>query len=362
MMMTEGKALIIAEAGVNHNGSLELALDLVDAASLSGADIIKFQTFRASSVVSSGAPKADYQMDSRGCGESHLEMIRKLELGLEAHATLLERCTERGVGFLSTPFDIQSVDMLADSLRLNMLKVPSGEMTNGPLLIHVGRKGLKVVLSTGMCTLGEIEDALGALAFGFLGREEAPSLKSFRNVFASDEGQKILMKKVSLLHCTSEYPAPLEDVNLKAMETLRQAFGLPVGYSDHTEGIVVPIAAAAAGAAIIEKHFTLDRRLPGPDHSASIEPDELAEMVRSVRQVEKALGSSKKIPRPSERKNLDIARKSLVAGRSISMGEPFAEDNITCKRPGWGISPMMYWNVIGRKAPRDFSEDEVLEI
>lgn len=356
------KTLIIAEAGVNHNGSPEMALRLVDAAATAGADMVKFQTFRASDVVSSRAPKADYQKVTTGETESQFDMIQKLELDLGVHSALLRRCVERGIKFLSTPFDKGSVDMLANTLCLDTLKIASGEITNAPLLLYIGRKKGDIILSTGMSTLGEIEEALGVLAFGQLGLSVAPSRAAFREAYVSDEGRKILEKKVTLLHCTTEYPAPFEEVNLSAMETMRQAFGLSVGYSDHTKGIAIPVAAVAMGASVIEKHFTLDRNLPGPDHKASLEPGELAEMVRSVREVEMSLGSTLKMPGLTEIQNLPVARKSLVAGRDIAMGEKFTEENVACKRPGWGISPIEYWNILGREAPRDFESDEVIEI
>jgi len=360
--MTSQKTLIIAEAGVNHNGSLERALKLVDVAAEASADYVKFQTFKAESVASAFAPKADYQKATTGEKESQLEMLRKLELDSGAFKILIDHCQEKGIKFLSTPGDEHSVDFLVDTLGLQTIKVGSGEITNAPLLLHIGKKRTNVILSTGMSTLGEIEEALGALAFGFLNSQSKPSLMAFKDAYVSEEGQKILQEKVTLLHCTTEYPAPFSEVNLNVMKTMRQAFNLPVGYSDHTEGISVPVAAAAMGASVIEKHFTLDRNLPGPDHKASLEPEELAEMVRSIRQIEKALGSSKKIPGPTEIRNLGVARKSLVAKRAITKGEIFTEENVTCKRPGIGLSPMMYWDVIGKNAPRNFEVDEVIEI
>lgn len=356
------RTLIIAEAGVNHNGSLDMALRLVDAAADAGGDMVKFQTFRASDMVSARAPKAGYQKKTTRESESQFEMIKKLELDIDAHKALLKRCGERGIKFLSTPFDKGSADLLTDILDLDTIKIASGEITNAPLLFHIGRKKCDIVLSTGMSTLGEIEDALGVLAFGMLGLSAVPSRAAFREAYISDEGRKILEKKVILLHCTTEYPAPFGEVNLRAMETMRQAFGLPVGYSDHTRGIAVPVAAVAMGACVIEKHFTLDRNLPGPDHKASLEPNELADMVRSVREVEKSLGSSLKMPGLTEIKNLPIARKSIMAKRGIVRGEIFTEENVACKRPGCGISPMRYWDILGRKAPKDFEVDEVLEI
>jgi len=304
---------IIAEAGVNHNGSLDMALQLVDAAASTGADAVKFQTFRADRLVKRDAPKAEYQKQTTGTDESQYEMLQRLELPREAHFALLDRCAARGIDFLSTPFDEESLDFLADELGLKTIKLGSGEVTNGPLLLRAARKGVSVILSTGMSTLGEVETALSCLAFGYTKVDESPSLEAFLATYASDEGREALSRRVTLLHCTTEYPAPFEDVNLRSMLTMERAFALPVGYSDHTEGIAVSVAAVALGASVIEKHFTLDRALPGPDHRASLEPGKLAEMVRSVRQVESALGSGLKAPSPSERMNRKIVRKSLVA-------------------------------------------------
>lgn len=350
---------VIAEAGVNHNGSLDMALELVDAAASSGADAVKFQTFKSEAVISRHAEKADYQKNTTGSRESQLEMVKKLELDLAAHRRLVERCRQRGIEFLSTPFDLESVDLLVKELQVPTLKISSGEITNAPLLLKIARTGKPVILSTGMSSLADIEEALGVLAFGYRGGE-APGVEAFAESYFSDEGQGLLKQKVTLLHCTTEYPAPFGDVNLRAMETLRAAFGLRVGYSDHTEGIAVSIAAAALGACILEKHFTLDRSLPGPDHKASLEPGELEQMVRSVRQVEKALGTGRKIPAASELKNKAIARKSLVALRAIRAGEIFSEENLTAKRPGNGVSPMDYWAYLGKVAERDYGEDETL--
>ncbi|MDD5249246.1 MAG: N-acetylneuraminate synthase [Rhodocyclaceae bacterium] len=354
------RVFVIAEAGVNHNGSLDLALELIDAAAVAGADAVKFQTFKSEAVISRFAIKADYQIRTTGKEESQLDMVKKLELGLAAHLKMLERCAQHGIQFLSTPFDLESVDLLVDHLHVSMLKIPSGEITNAPLILRIARTGKPVILSTGMSTLAEIEQALGVLAFGYLSCESKPSLEGFSEVYFSEAGQRILKEKVWLLHCTTEYPAPFADVNLHAMETMRNAFGLPVGYSDHTEGFVVPIAAVALGAGIIEKHFTLNRNLPGPDHKASLEPMELAQMVAAIRQVEEALGKSAKIPAPSELKNKPIARKSLVASVPVRCGEIFSECNLTAKRPGTGISPMRYWEYIGKPTQRDYAEDEAI--
>jgi len=351
---------IIAEAGVNHNGSIKMARQLIDVAAEAGADVVKFQTFKADKVVSKYAPKAAYQKQATAKSESQLEMVRKLELDESAHRKLQEHCRRRGIEFLSTPFDFESVDLLARKLKLRRLKIPSGEITNGPYLLHVARTGKPVILSTGMSTLGEIEKALGVLAFGYLSKTNKPSLEKFQKAYASAKGRKVLREKVSLLHCTTEYPAPFDEVNLRAMETMRNAFGLPVGLSDHTTGIAVPIAAVAMGAAIIEKHFTLDRNLPGPDHKASLEPDELEAMVTAIRNVELAFGQDQKRPTVSEMQNKDVARKSLVAATGIRKGEIFSPSNLTMKRPGQGISPMQYWKLIGKAAKKDYDTDEII--
>ncbi len=351
---------IIAEAGVNHNGDAEMARRLIDVATEAGADAVKFQTFKAGLLATAAAPKADYQNATTEGGESQLAMLERLELPAAWHRELVERCRDKGLDFLSTPFDRQSLGFLAGDLGLETLKMASGEITNGPLLLQAGQSGRDIILSTGMSTLQEVEDALAILAFGFTEPGGTPGRQAFRAAFASAAGRAALAEKVVILHCTTEYPAPARDTNLAAMATLRDAFGLPVGLSDHTEGIAIPIAAAALGAQVIEKHFTLDRALPGPDHKASVEPGELTEMIAGIRAVEAALGDGVKGPRPSEMKNMDIARKSLVALRPVSAGEPFSEDNLGAKRPGSGVSPMDYWDWLGQKAPRDLAPDEAL--
>ena len=350
---------IIAEAGVNHNGSIDMAQELIDVAAAAGADAVKFQTFRAERLVSKSAHKAEYQKRTTDSGESQYEMIKKLELDLGMHHLLQQHCRELGIEFLSTPFDTESVDLLA-GIGVSRMKVPSGEITNAPLLLKIARTGLPVIVSTGMSTLGEVEQALGVLAFGCT-EGRTPSIEAFAEAYVSHEGQAALRERVTLLHCTTEYPAPFADVNLRAMDTLHSAFGLPVGYSDHTEGIAVPVAAVARGARIIEKHFTLDRTLPGPDHKASLEPRELAAMVRSIRQVEQSLGGTLKAPAASELKNISVARKSLVAGGAIAEGDEFTEDNLAVKRPGNGMSPMLYWQVLGTRAQRPYIEDEPID-
>jgi N-acetylneuraminate synthase len=355
------KTYIIAEAGVNHNGSLDLAEKLVDAAAAAGADAVKFQTFRAQDLLTVAAPKAAYQKQTTGERESQFQMIKALELDHAAHLRLREHCQKCGIAFLSTPFDLPSLAFLAGEMRLPRIKLASGEITNAPLLWQTARSGIPAILSTGMSTLGEVEDALSVLAFGYTQTHAAPNLAAFRRAFASPEGQAALREKVALLHCTTEYPAPFDSVNLRAMDTLRDAFGLAVGYSDHTPGIAVPVAAVARGATVIEKHLTLDKNLPGPDHRASLEPDEFAAMVAAIRQVEAALGAPGKYPADCEWGNREIARKSLVALAPLRQGELFTPNSLGVKRPGGGVSPLRYWDYLGRPASRDYRADEMIE-
>lgn len=355
------KTYVIAEAGVNHNGSLELALQLVDEAAKAGADAVKFQTFQADKLVVRTAKKADYQLQTTDSRESQWEMLKKLELSSDDHTELVNYCKEKGIQFLSTPFDLDSLDLLT-SYNLPYLKISSGDLTNSLLLLKAARSGTRIILSTGMSTLAEIEKALSVLAFGFLHADQKPSSEAFYQAYCSSEGQKILNEKVTLLHCTTEYPTPFSEVNLRVMDTLRETFGLPVGLSDHTQGIAVPIAAVARGAAVIEKHFTLDKNLPGPDHKASLNPEEMAEMIQGIRQIEEALGSPRKVPTRSETKNMNVARKSLAAAVPIKKGEIFTEENLTVKRPGEGISSIHYWDWIGSRANRDYQADEFIRI
>lgn len=360
-MNNRDNVFIIAEAGVNHNGSLTMAKELVDRASEAGADAVKFQTFKAEKLTSKFAEKAKYQKQTTDVSESQLEMLKKFEMDIHAHMELVQHCKERDILFLSTPFDLDSVDLLVEQCGVTILKVSSGEITNGPLLLKMARTGLPIIMSSGMAVLGEIEEALGVLAFGYTtSHTSLPSREVFREAYSSEIGQQVLKEKVSLLHCTTEYPATFSEVNLRIMDTLHSAFGLSVGYSDHTEGIAVPVAAVARGAEIIEKHFTLDRNLPGPDHRASLEPHELALMVKSIRQVERALGSNIKFPTQQEIINRQVARKSLVAACDIQAGEIFTENNLTSKRPGNGISPMEYWNLLYTRAQRNYKQDEVI--
>ncbi|WP_456452881.1 N-acetylneuraminate synthase [Hydrogenimonas sp.] len=328
------KVFVIAEAGVNHNGSVELAERMVDAAADAGADAVKFQTFKAEKLVAKEAQMADYQQKNTGAKESQYAMLKRLEIDEEAHRRLMRRCEKRGILFLSTPFDLENVRMLGE-MGLEIFKIGSGELTNLPYLRAIGALKKRVILSTGMADLGEVEDALDALV-------EAGTPK----------------ERITLLHANTMYPTPMEDVNLRAMQTLACAFGCSVGYSDHTLGIEIPVAAVAMGASVIEKHFTLDRTMKGPDHAASLEPEELAAMVRAIRNVEKALGDGIKRPSPSETPNIPVARKSIVAARPIRKGERLGEDNLAVKRPGTGLSPMRWDEVVGTRALRDYEEDE----
>jgi len=356
------RTLIIAEAGVNHNGDLTLAKQLIDVAAEAGAGAVKFQTFRAEQVVSRHALKAEYQTRTTDQAESQFEMIRKLELTEIDHEVLIAHAQARGIEFLSTPFDVSSLDLLTKGFGLQTIKIPSGEITNAPLLLAISRTAQRVILSTGMSTLAEVESALSVLAFGFTVRTSVtPKLKGFEQAFASEVGQQALRDHVTVLHCTTEYPAPYDEVNLRAMDTLAATFGLPVGYSDHTRGIHIALAAVARGARVIEKHFTLNRNLLGPDHKASLEPHELRQLVRQIREVEQALGDGIKRPTASEWKNRDVARKSLVAVRAIKSGEVFTEENLTCKRPGTGVSPFAYWQTLGQRVIRNYNEDETLD-
>ncbi|EOH0514898.1 N-acetylneuraminate synthase [Vibrio fluvialis] len=353
--------LIIAEAGVNHNGDEALAFKLVDAAHQAGADIVKFQTFKAKNLVTEQAKQADYQVVNTQKQESQLTMLSRLELSYAAHHQLVKHCQSLGIEFLSTAFDSESLDFLVNDLGLKRLKLPSGELTNAPLVLEHARTGCDLIVSTGMATLAEIEMALGVIAFGYTAVDNAvPSVLAFQQAYASEAGQKALKEKVTILHCTTEYPAPMAEINLRAIDTLGRAFELPAGYSDHSEGITIPIAAVARGAVLIEKHFTLDKNMEGPDHKASLEPDELAAMVKAIRQVEVALGTAVKSPTVSEVKNKAVARKSLVASQAIQAGDAFSADNVTIKRPGSGMSPYQYWEMLERTASRDYQVGDLI--
>ncbi len=330
------KTLIIAEAGVNHNGSLDLACQLVDRAKEAGADIVKFQTAKAGNVISKFAGKAEYQKKTTGSEGGQLDMVRDLVLSYDDFERIRDYCVKKEIEFLSTPFDLDSIDFLKE-IGVRFWKIPSGEITNYPYMVKIAQTGMPVVMSTGMASLSEVRTAFQLL---------------------KDHGSG----EISLLQCTTEYPAPIEDVNLRAMLTMKEEFGCRIGYSDHTPGIEIPIAAVAMGATIIEKHLTLDRNLPGPDHQASLEPDQFTDMVKAIRNVEKAMGNGEKVPSDSEKKNIDIARKSIVAATLIRKGEIFTAQNITTKRPGNGISAMRWNEVLGKTAVRDFQEDELIEL
>jgi len=356
------RATIIAEAGVNHNGSRERALALVEAAAQAGADVVKFQSFRADRLATAAAHKASYQEATTGRGQSQLEMLRALELSGDDECTIAQACARARITYMSTPFDAESATHLVEQVGVKTLKVGSGDLTNAPLLLHLARFGLPIVLSTGMSTLDEVETALAVLAFGYTRPKGAsPRSSDLGSILQEPKSWPALRDKVTLLHCTTEYPAAASSVNLRAMATMRDAFGLRVGLSDHTRGIHVPVAAVALGAVVIEKHFTLDRSLPGPDHQASLEPDELAAMVTAIRDVEGALGDGRKVPAAEEIANRPVARRSLVALHPVRRGEAFSETNLGVKRPGTGVAPIRYWDYLGKPADRDYAADEALE-
>ena len=330
------RTLIIAEAGVNHNGDITVAKKMIEVAASAGADIVKFQTFKSENLVTKSAPKANYQKATTGADSSQLSMLKKLEISPTMHVQLMEYCSQCKIQFLSTPFDIESIDYL-ESLKIPLWKIPSGEITNLPYLIKIAQTGKPVIISSGMCTLDEITIAVDVL---------------------KDYG----LTDITVLHCNSEYPTPYEDVNLSAMITIRDKLKVSIGYSDHTLGSDVAVAAVALGATVIEKHFTLDRKMEGPDHRASLEPSEFRAMVEAIRNVEKAMGTSEKVPSPSEFKNINVARKSIVAKCDIKKGELLTEENITTKRPGNGVSPMRWFEALGSNALRKFHADELIEL
>ena len=335
--MNNQSTIIIAEAGGNHNGSIELATKLIDVAAQAGADFVKFQTFKAETLVTRTADKAEYQKEITDTDESQFEMIKKLELDRKTHEELIDHCKQIDIQFLSTAFDHDSIDLL-DQLNMPLFKIPSGEITNLPYLRHIGKMGKPIIMSTGMSTLDEVHNALNILIESGADKEQ-----------------------ITILHCNTEYPTPMKDVNLKAMLTIKDELGVNIGYSDHTLGIEVPIAAVAIGATVIEKHFTLDRNLPGPDHAASLEPHELKEMVSAIRNIEKAIGNGMKKPSPSEIKNIPIVRKSIVAKKSIKKYEKFSEENLTAKRPGTGISPMEWNKYVGKLSDKEYQVDELIQ-
>ena len=334
--MNNQSTIIIAEAGVNHNGSIELAKKLIDVAVEAGADFVKFQTFKAETLVIQTADKAEYQKEITDTDESQFEMIKKLELDRKTHEELIDYCKQMDIQFLSTAFDHDSIDLL-DEINTPLFKIPSGEITNLPYLRHIGKMGKPIIMSTGMSTLDEVHNAL--------------------NILIESGTEK---EQITILHCNTEYPTPMKDVNLKAMLTIKDELGVNIGYSDHTLGVEVSIAAVAMGATVIEKHFTLDRNMPGPDHAASLEPEELKAMVTAIRNIEKSMGDGEKKPSSSETKNIAVARKSIVAKTSIKKGELFTEENLTVKRPGTGISPMGWDTVIGKAASSDYEMDDLI--
>jgi len=350
---------VIAEAGVNHNGDRERAFELVEVAAEAGANAVKFQTFDARELVTRYALKAPYQTKGTAPGESQYEMLTSLELSHDVHRELKAYSESIGLQFMSTAFDHQSLQFLVNDLQLELLKIPSGEVTNGPLLLEYARSGRDLILSTGMCTTEEVHDALRLLQFGLIGGKD-PSVENYSKIIDFVEGQNLLQQRLVLLHCTTQYPAPSESINLRAMVQMMDKFNLRVGYSDHSKGISIPCAAVALGACVIEKHFTIDKGLSGPDHSASLEPLELKEMVNSIRIVETALGNGVKEPQKTELENRESSRKSLVAAKDIAHGEIFTEKNVMAKRPGTGRSPMTYWSILGTQAEKQYKTDELI--
>jgi len=360
--MHDKRTVIIAEAGVNHNGSVDMAIELARTAARAGADVVKYQSFRAEEVTSAHAKKASYQERATGAAETQLEMLRGLQLDAEAEVKIADECKRLGIEYMSTPSDTKSADRLVKRINVARIKIGSGELTNSPLLLHVSRLGRPIILSTGMSTLADVKQALATIAFGLAGGSNAEiGERAFLDAYENAMRSGALRNFVTLLHCTTEYPAPVRSLNLNAMATLRDAFGLRVGFSDHSTGIHIAPAAVAMGACMIEKHFTLDRKLPGPDHGASLELEDFSHMVSAIRDVEQALGSAEKKPDEVELGNKAIARRSLVAAATIRKGETFTETNLTMKRPGTGISPIHYWAYLGKTAVRDYSEDELID-
>lgn len=352
---------IIAEAGVNHNGSLEMAFELVDVAAASGADYIKFQSFRADDLASKYAKKASYQVRTTANDETQFEMLKRLELSPNDQQAIIDRCNAKGVQFLSTPFDLGSLKLLTERFGLTEIKIGSGELTNAPLLFAAGRADVKIILSTGMGSLAEVEEALGVLAFAMCRTGDPQSRTDFAEALLDPVVWGTLAERVILMQCTTEYPAQIQHTNLNAMKTMRQAFGLEVGYSDHTKGHAISLAAVALRASVLEKHFTLDKDLPGPDHAASLNPKELKSLVRDIRAVELALGTGIKQPSASEVENRTAVRKSLVAGCDIREGQKWTRANIVTKRPGDGVSPMNYWNFLDSKSIHSIKKDDQLK-
>lgn len=355
------KTLVIAEAGVNHNGSMELAYQLIDAAVDSGADIVKFQTFVTDNLVTKEAKQAKYQVENIGSKTSQWHMLKQLELSFEQHLKLQQYCQRQNIEYLSTAFDLQSLNFLVVEMGLTRLKIPSGEITNAPFLLAHAQTGSELIVSTGMASMQEIEHALAVIAFGFISPKQTPTLEKCAEAYNSEQGQQALKAKVILLHCTTEYPAPISQINLNAMSSMAEYFQLPIGYSDHTQGILVPNLAVAKGAQVIEKHFTLSRKLPGPDHKASLEPNELTKMIAEIRQTEAALGDGVKQTAQCELANREVVRKSLVAVKDIAAGEMFTDENIEVKRPGTGLSPMKIWQLIGKSSQKNYRAGQLIQ-
>ena len=352
------KIYFIAEAGVNHNGDMGLAMNLIDVAAEAGADAVKFQTFKSDELVAPSAAKAEYQEDKSNPNQTQLEMLKKLEISEDFQKELVEHCSKAGIEFMSTAFDSKSLDFLINDLGMKVNKIPSGEITNAPLLIHHGRTKNKIILSTGMSTIDEIEDALSAICFGILQKNGKPSAKGLHDLYKSAEVKDELKKRVILLHCTSEYPALDESINLKAMRSIRDFFDLSVGYSDHSLGIEVSLMAATMGASVIEKHFTMDKNLDGPDHKASLNPNELKNLVDLIRRAERIIGNGEKAPTLVEEKNKIVSRRSIFANSEIKKGDQFSLENLTLKRPGDGISPFRMWDLINKHSKKDYKKDE----
>ncbi len=355
------KTYIIAEAGVNHNGSLKMAKELVIVAKEAGADAVKFQTFKAENLVTKQAQQAAYQVENLKEATSQFAMLKKLELTYEEFIELQSFCQTEQIEFLSTPFDFESVDFLLDEIKIATAKIPSGELTNAPFIHYIATKQKPIILSTGMATVEEIHEALAFISYGLVKSKEPVTIERVNNFYATEEAKAALKKYVTLLHCTTQYPAPMDSINLKAMLEMKKVFQLPIGLSDHSEGIHIPLAAVGMGATVIEKHFTLDKTLEGPDHVASLNPDELKSMIIGIREVEQALGDGIKSPTPIELQNRIPARKSLVAKNPIQAGEVFSVSNLTVKRPGDGIQPSKYWSFIGKIASKSYEEDELID-
>ncbi|OXS79275.1 N-acetylneuraminate synthase [Domibacillus enclensis] len=355
------KAYIIAEAGVNHNGSFDLACVLVDAAKAAGAEAVKFQTFKAENLVTKSAKQAGYQVVNIGKEMSQFHMLKNLELSFDEFIRLKEYCDHQEIDFLSTPFDKESVDFLLDELHIEKVKIPSGELTNTPFIHYIATKQKPIILSTGMADMKDIHESLSFIAYGLAFPQKNINPKDVQAFYKTKEAKSVLQQYVTVLHCTTEYPTPLEEVNLRAIDYLKNELQVTVGFSDHSAGIYVPVAAVARGASVIEKHFTISRLLPGPDHRASLEPDELTEMVKAIRNVEESLGQTEKIPTKSEQKNRVAVRKSLIAAHPIKKGEVFSKENLLIKRPGSGMEPSLYWTLLGKEASKDYEPEELID-